>query len=311
MRKLVESVRRALSNPILSRFRTPQKAADVEKAAITPPQPISSGEKSEEPSTKHPNTSPERPAIDFSLLGPPNLQLGLSSDQFETKMIKKRHEIFAAAVVAVILQVGLLAIVTITVYGERIRLTLSFDPEKYGYPCYIGGSILLCIGISLCSIAIERNTSEFDWRIIPKPDGKEDKQAGSDRDTDNPQGECPNREYPRLLWLQKSQEVNDQSFGGYAILAGAKRHIITSSRFEDTEQLLIRDKSPNQEPSAIPKNGVATPAGQKTDASTKDETSSSTAPEHVSTHSTHHEISVPQLTRLRMTSRLILNGRNC
>lgn len=40
---------------------------------------------------------------------------------------------------------------------------------------------------------------------------------------------------PRLIWLQQNQEVSDQAFNGYAIFAGAKHHVITSSRLEDTE----------------------------------------------------------------------------
>ena len=49
-----------------------------------------------------------------------------------------------------------------------------------------------------------------------------------------PSGYIPKKgECARVIWLQKSQEVSDQSFGGYAILGGPKYHIITSSRRED------------------------------------------------------------------------------
>lgn len=39
---------------------------------------------------------------------------------------------------------------------------------------------------------------------------------------------------PRLIWIQRYQTVNDQSFKGYVILAGPKRRVITSRRNDDS-----------------------------------------------------------------------------
>ncbi|OAL54770.1 hypothetical protein IQ07DRAFT_501735 [Pyrenochaeta sp. DS3sAY3a] len=168
-------------------------------------------------------------------LGPPNLQLGLSSDQFQKGFPRKGHEIFLAAVVAVLLQASLIAIATLTVYHESTKRAVSFDAEKYGYSCYITGSIILSIGVGVCSFAVERNTVEYDWKVLARiKSGGESAPGAISISTEN----TDVADAPRLLWLQRTQVVNDQAFGGFAILAGPKHHIITSSRIEDTTSLL-------------------------------------------------------------------------
>lgn len=168
-------------------------------------------------------------------LGPPNLQLGLSSDQFQKGFPKKGDEIFLAAVVAVLLQASLIAIATLTVYHESTRRAVSFDPENYGYSCYIIGSIILSIGVGVCSFAVERNTVEYDWKVLVRnKSGGESAPETIPKTTKNKDSD----DAPRLLWLQKTQVVNDQAFGGFAILAGPKHHVITSSRIEDITSLL-------------------------------------------------------------------------
>jgi hypothetical protein len=171
----------------------------------------------------------------FKSLGPPNLQLGLSSDQFEPGVPKKGDELFIAALTAIVLQASLIAVASVTVYHERTRRAISFEPKDYGYPCYIAGSILLSAGVAICSLAVERNTVEYDWQVLESEEG-----GGESAARRKPISKKNARidESPRLLWLQQSQEVNDQSFGGYAILAGPKYHIITSSRMEDMESML-------------------------------------------------------------------------
>jgi hypothetical protein len=181
-------------------------------------------------SKKKPSQQPVR--FNFERLGPPNLQLGLSSDQYEERKFTKRHEVIVAAVAALILQVGLISIATVTVFHDRTRRTLSVEPEIYGYPCYVVGTVFLCVGLGICAKAIERNTTEFDWQVLSEQErdplrddaGTQSTATGHKVSVDN----CP-----RLFWLQKKQEVSDQAFDGYTILAGPKWHIITSSRRED------------------------------------------------------------------------------
>jgi hypothetical protein len=179
----------------------------------------------------------------FKWLGPPNLQLGLSSDQFEKGLPKKGHEVFIAAVVAVVLQASLIVIASVTIYHERTRRAISFEPKDYGYPCYIAGSVLLSIGVGICSLAVERNTVEYDWKVLAR--NKSGEESAHER-ISAIGNQTDISDSPRLLWLQQSQEVNDQSFSGYAILAGPKYHVITSSRIEDTGPML--DFSNSQRP---------------------------------------------------------------
>ncbi|KAK0622796.1 hypothetical protein B0T14DRAFT_494379 [Immersiella caudata] len=158
----------------------------------------------------------------FEPPGPPNLQLNLSSDQFEKALLRKRHELFLAAVFAVFLQSALITIAAVTVIWDSVRESLEFEPTGYGFSCYVVGSGLLAFGMGLCSLAVEQSTSERAWRVLE--DEKEPKVEEEEL-----------KQYPRLIWLQQSQTVSDQSFDPYVILAGPKRHVVTSSRIEDTQ----------------------------------------------------------------------------
>ncbi|KAH4155455.1 hypothetical protein HBI56_206550 [Parastagonospora nodorum] len=173
-------------------------------------------------------------------LGPPNLQLGLSSDQFENSFPKRGHETFIAALTAVTLQASLVVIATVTVYHDPTRRAIGFQPKAYGYSCYIAGSILLSVGVGICSLVVERNTTEYDWRVLTR--NARGGESAHERITGG-EDEAEMTSSPRLLWLQQKQEVNDQSFSGYAILAGPKHHVITSSRFEDMRPKLEMNNS--------------------------------------------------------------------
>lgn len=197
---------------------------------------------------------PPEPEIDFLRLGPPNLQLGLSSDQ-SAEARKIRHgEIFFAGVAAVVIQASLIAIASVTVFYDPIRKAMPSEPKAYGFPCYVAGSILLSIGIGTCSYVVERNTVEYTWWVVPKTRSDVEvgvsKPAELDKDNDDEM-----KAMPRLMWLQQDQEVSDQKFGGYAILAGAKQHITTSSRLEDTRVLEV-SKSLRESSDIVPNSSM-------------------------------------------------------
>jgi hypothetical protein len=88
------------------------------------------------------------------------------------------------------------------------------------------GSFLLSLGMGICSLAIEQSSVEFSWttEVEKKPISSHNE---SSRDLDV----CP-----RLIWLQQGQTVNDQTFEPYAILAGPKRYVVSSSRIEDAQR---------------------------------------------------------------------------
>jgi hypothetical protein len=127
-------------------------------------------------------------------------------------------------------------------YHPRTRQAIGFEPKSYGYPCYIAGSVLLSLGIAVCSLAVERNTVEYDWKVLTKRKAGDESAPGNSSVS---MAQARKATSPRLLWLQQSQEVNDQAFDGYAILAGPKHHVITSSRIEDTEKHLNKKQPGN------------------------------------------------------------------
>ncbi|KAJ8108493.1 hypothetical protein OPT61_g8136 [Boeremia exigua] len=180
----------------------------------------------------------------FKWLGPPNLQLGLASDQFQQNYPTRGQETLIAALIAVLLQSSLLAIATVTVYHAPTRQAIASEPQIYGYPCYLMGSVLLSMGIAICSLVVERSTIECNWTVYPHShqndetkltEASSDEQDMAHNELEIIPGKLSKdgKDHPRLLWLQQSQEVNDQSFDGYAILAGPKHHLVTSS-IEDT-----------------------------------------------------------------------------
>lgn len=178
-------------------------------------------------------------SLDF--LGPPNLHLNMSSGRVTRG--RKGEELFAAGVFAVLLQLALLVIAFVMVYHQPTRESIGYDPEPYGLPCYIGGSVVLLIGMAICSLAIESGTVEYVWerhRNNADTSKANDKKVKSEK----PSSHSINPSHARVIWLQPSQRVNDQPFDSYVILGGPKRYLITSSRQEDE---LVHRTSSRQE----------------------------------------------------------------
>jgi hypothetical protein len=147
---------------------------------------------------------------------PPNLQLNLASTHTDDSWNQKRIELIVTAILAIIIQSGLIVLAATSVTYPPLRRSIRFEAKVYGLPCYIAGSVLLSIGIGICSYAVERNTVEYAW-TLPKS-SKDWKRAGNG-------GRRPN-----LVFLQKRQTVNDQAFNAYAMFAGPKHEIIASTR---------------------------------------------------------------------------------
>ncbi|KAJ4303131.1 hypothetical protein N0V90_002023 [Kalmusia sp. IMI 367209] len=176
----------------------------------------------------------------FDFLGPPNLQLNVSSGRSSRE--ERTAELFVAAIAALILQLALLVIAAITVYHKPTKAAIGYEPQPYGLPCYITGSVLLFLGMSICSYAIESSTVEFMWKRRSRGSGTLEPNPAKVRSKRHEQShrkksnnETDDSEYPRLIWLQQSQRVNDQSFSSYVILGGSKRYVVTSSRQEDVQ----------------------------------------------------------------------------
>ncbi|KAJ3457220.1 hypothetical protein MRS44_014361 [Fusarium solani] len=197
-------------------------------ASLTPP----GDEKGAGTASTDSGHPPLPPQTEPALSGPPNLQLNLSSDHFDQNTLKKRHELILAAVAAVLLQTGLIVIAATIAYRLDPGSSSLFEIKVYGFPCYAAGSLLLSIGTGLCSFIVEHSTIEHSWEAVnlagAKTDGKKAK---------------PQQNAPRLVWIQRYQTVNDQSFKGYIILAGPKRRVITSRRDDDIKKHHLTDDS--------------------------------------------------------------------
>ncbi|KAF5549707.1 serine threonine phosphatase 6 regulatory ankyrin repeat subunit A [Fusarium napiforme] len=144
----------------------------------------------------------------------PNLQLNIATEKISPR--RRSIELHLAAIIAVILQASLLAIAAVVPYRAP-----GYESQPWGPPCYIGGSILLFIGMLACSVAIERSTKEFKWRP-------------SSGITNKTQDSSEVRPHSMdLFWVQRTQRVSDQDFDSYVISSRNKQFISTSSRRED------------------------------------------------------------------------------
>ncbi|PNP74479.1 hypothetical protein FNYG_12102 [Fusarium nygamai] len=144
----------------------------------------------------------------------PNLQLNIATEQISPK--RRSIELHLAAIIAVILQASLLIIAAVVPYRAP-----GYESQPWGLPCYIGGSVLLFIGMLACSVAIERSTKEFKWRPG----------SGITNETQDSSEVRPHS--MDLFWVQRTQRVSDQDFDSYVTSSRNKQFISTSSRRED------------------------------------------------------------------------------
>ena len=131
----------------------------------------------------------------------------------------KTGELYAVALCGIVLQFGMLVFCGLSVYHQEFsrRFPKNGRPvETYAFPIMALGTILLMVGMLICSAAVEITTEEMEYRPV---------KAAS---------------HVGLLWLQKSHTVNDQSFDSFALghSPGAGGHdlILTSRRQPDESE---------------------------------------------------------------------------
>ncbi|KAF8241210.1 hypothetical protein K440DRAFT_523789, partial [Wilcoxina mikolae CBS 423.85] len=132
----------------------------------------------------------------------PNISLNLHGGS-------KVEDLYAVAACGIVLQFGVLAFSGLAVYypGWNLRFPKNGRPiQSYAYPLMATGTVLLVIGMIICSWVIEQSTTEEKWVV---------------------KGLKPKA---HLLWLQKSHTVSDQSFESFVIFAQGTRDAILSSR---------------------------------------------------------------------------------
>jgi hypothetical protein len=113
------------------------------------------------------------------------------------------------------LQAGVLVFSGFAAYHPGLKKKLEAPKANVGFPLQAVGTILLVLGMMLCSLVIERSTEEKRWVT---------------------EGECASRHGVRILWLQKGNVVSDQSFESYLLMAREERQeILTSQRSIPTD----------------------------------------------------------------------------
>jgi len=129
-------------------------------------------------------------------------------------------EVYLVALCGVILQLGVVAFDALATYHWGWDKGGTSVP-KYAFPLTSIGTVGLVYGMYLCAYIIEVSTEELTWT------------------PENSQTKNEKPKQLRILWVQKSQTVGDQSFGSYAIYAPftetASRRLLTSHRRQEKE----------------------------------------------------------------------------
>jgi hypothetical protein len=100
----------------------------------------------------------------------------------------------------------------------------------YAFPCTAAGTLLLVVGMLICSHVVESSTSETRYRPA----------SGMSA---------------RVVWLQRSGTVNDQVFESFAIFPNSAQALVTTSQQAKRQKLKERgctcrskEKRANQKP---------------------------------------------------------------
>jgi len=118
-------------------------------------------------------------------------------------------EIQLVALIALTLQLGVLLFDVFSVYDSYLSQTFGIvGTPSDGLPLTVAGTLAVSIGVFICCCVIEARTRVARW--VPR-----DKE------------QCL-----RILWLQKSQNMNGQTFKSCAIFADTSRHEIITSQFD-------------------------------------------------------------------------------
>lgn len=112
-----------------------------------------------------------------------------------------RWELYVVALIGTVLQLGVI------VYFGFASVMFPKDGSpvaEYALPCTVLGTLLLVAGMMICSYVVESSTGETRYRPLS---GRE----------------------ARVVWLQKSGTVNDQSFDSFAVFPTVPLEVITTS----------------------------------------------------------------------------------
>lgn len=123
-----------------------------------------------------------------------------------------KEELYIIAVLGIILQTGVLIFSAFITYHPVLRFSWLKDGKiiaDYAFPCDAAGTLLLVAGMLLCSHVVESSTLENRYR----PKGRE----------------------ARVIWLQKSGTVSDQTFDSFAVFPKETLKTLTTSRRNESK----------------------------------------------------------------------------
>ncbi|SCO54281.1 uncharacterized protein FFNC_15436 [Fusarium fujikuroi] len=120
-----------------------------------------------------------------------------------------RGELYAVALFGILVQLGILAYYACLTYYSPFRFHLLNKGdviESYAFSCTAAGTTLIVAGMLICSLIVEKSTSEKRYLPISKANEA------------------------RVVWLQRPGTVNDQTFESFAIYPESPQAVITTSR---------------------------------------------------------------------------------
>ncbi|KAH6627058.1 hypothetical protein B0J18DRAFT_478009 [Chaetomium sp. MPI-SDFR-AT-0129] len=185
--------------------RNTQRSGDLETAAQSPSESISLEETGQNGPTSPNECNLNQPTtvIRNVTAQAPNLTLNVRNKL-------GRGELYLVAATGTFLQLGVLVFSGFTAYHPPFRLEWlknDMPVADYAYPCNAVGTLLLVVGMLICSYVVESSTTEDSYR----PAEHEGREA-------------------RVVWLQRSGTVNDQRFESFAVYPQEPSALITTSR---------------------------------------------------------------------------------
>lgn len=185
--------------------RNPQRSGDLETAVQSPLESIGLEEtgKNDPASPAERDLNQPTTVIRNVTAQAPNLTLNVRNKL-------GRGELYLVAAIGTLLQLGVLVFSGFTAYHPQFRLEWlknDMPVADYAYPCNATGTLLLVVGMLICSYVVESSTMEDSYR----PAQSEGREA-------------------RVVWLQRSGTVNDQRFESFAVYPQEASELITTSR---------------------------------------------------------------------------------
>lgn len=190
-------------------------------------------------STLENGQAPTNPA--FEVLIAKNTATDAPNISLNSHKYRGRRELRIVAALGTVLQLGVLVFSGFATHYPTLGFPKDGHPVAgYAFPCTVTGTVCLVLGMLVCSHVVESSTQETNYRT-----GR-GKQA-------------------RMVWLQKTQTVNDQVFESFAIFPRDARTVFTvSSRMDKTDP--PRDTAKNNQPRS---SSSSSPADERDEATSE------------------------------------------